>query len=106
MPSLSSFITLLICSFLVSIFWTEIVQQIHSFLASGVIFSHADNAFASEAKDFFKSEGKSCATPPEIFFFVVDIFFLDLMIDCFEFIKFLLWFYFIAERVKISRRSL
>lgn len=65
-PSLSSETTRLTCSFRVSSFLTEIVQQIHSFRAKGVMSSQRASAFASPASAFRKSGGSGCATPPEI----------------------------------------
>jgi hypothetical protein len=58
----------LIRRLLVSGFLAESIQQIHSFRASGVTFSHASNALASEASAFFRSAGRSWTTPPEISF--------------------------------------
>jgi len=69
MPSFNSDTTLLTCSWRVSGLLTEMVQQIHSLRASGVIFSHAASAALSEAKAFRRSVGKPCAMPPEIFLF-------------------------------------
>jgi hypothetical protein len=65
-PSLSSEHTLSTCCRLVSSFFTETVQQIHSLRASGVMSSHAASAFASDASAFRRSAGRSCTTPPEI----------------------------------------
>ena len=72
MPSLSSVRTLSTCSRLVSGFFTEIVQHIHSLRASGVRFSHAASASASDARDSRKSSGASWTTPPEISLLVID----------------------------------
>ena len=69
-PSLSFETILRTCCRLVSGALTEIVQQIHSFRASGVISSHAARAFASETRAFRKSEGRPCAVPAEIFLFM------------------------------------
>src|SRR6185369_8173685 len=60
--------TLLTCSFLFSGLFTEMVQQIHSLRASGVISSHAANALESGVSAFRKSAGSSWTTPLEIFF--------------------------------------
>ncbi len=68
MPSLSSERTRSTCSWRFSGLFTEIVQQIHSLRASGVISSHFARALGSEARAFFKSEGSGCVPPPEIFF--------------------------------------
>ena len=69
-PSLSCDTTLPTCSFLVSGFLTEIVQQIHSLRESGVMSSHAARASGSEDRAFRKSIGSSWATPPEIFLLI------------------------------------
>src|ERR1019366_7374886 len=65
-PSLSSEHTLSTCCRLVSSFLTEMVQQIHSLRASGVMSSQATSAFASDASAFRRSAGRLCTTPPEI----------------------------------------
>src|SRR6202040_1844913 len=52
---------------LVSAFLADSIQHIHSLRASGVISSHAVNAYGSDASAFFKSAGASCTTPLEIF---------------------------------------
>jgi len=65
-PSLSSEHTLSTCCRLVSSFLTEMVQQIHSLRASGVMSSQAASAFASDVSALRRSAGRSCATPPEI----------------------------------------
>jgi hypothetical protein len=65
-PSLSSEHTLSTCCRLVSSFLTEMVQQIHSLRASGVMSSHAASAFASDVSALRRSAGRLCATPPEI----------------------------------------
>ena len=67
-PSLSSEHTRSTCCFLVSGFFTEIVQHIHSFRASGVMSSHFDRAAGSEVRAFRKSAGMLCTTPAEIAF--------------------------------------
>ena len=66
MPSLSSVRTRSTCCCLVSGFFTEMVQHIHSLRASGVRSSHAASASASAARVVRKSSGKSWTTPPEI----------------------------------------
>ncbi len=66
-PSLSSEHTRSTCSRRLSGLLTEMVQQIHSLRASGVISSHFASAFESEKRAFFRSAGSRCATPPEIF---------------------------------------
>jgi hypothetical protein len=65
-PSLSSEHTLSTCCRLVSSFLTEMVQQIHSLRASGVMSSHAVRACTSDARAVRRSAGSSCTTPPEI----------------------------------------
>src|SRR4051812_12257503 len=65
-PSLSSEQTLSTCCRLVSSFLTEMVQQIHSLRASGVMSSHVSFAFASDASAFRRSAGSLCTTPAEI----------------------------------------
>ena len=67
-PSLpGSLMTRPTSSALVSGFLLERVQQIHSLRESGVISSHAAQAFESEDSAFRRSAGSSCAVPPEIF---------------------------------------
>src|SRR5690348_8083885 len=66
MPSLSSVCTRSTCCLLVSGFFTEIVQQIHSLRASGVRSSHTASASASAARVSRKSSGNSWTTPPEM----------------------------------------
>jgi hypothetical protein len=51
----------------------EIVQQIHSLRAKGVISSQAARALRSAVKAFRKSAGNSCATPSEIVFGIFDV---------------------------------
>ena len=65
-PSLSSEHTLSTCCLLVSSFLTEMVQQIHSLRASGVMSSQAASAFASDASPCLRSAGSLCTAPPEI----------------------------------------
>ena len=65
-PSLSCEHSLSTCCRLVSSFLTEMVQQIHSLRASGVMSSQAASAFASNASAFRRSAGRLCTTPPEI----------------------------------------
>ena len=53
---------------LVSSCLADVIQQIHSLRASGVISSHRESALGSEARAFRKSTGILCATPAvEIF---------------------------------------
>jgi hypothetical protein len=56
------------CCLLVSGFFTEITQQIHSLRASGVISSHFARATESEMRTFRKSAGTVCTAPGEIVF--------------------------------------
>ena len=65
-PSLSSEHTLSTCCRLVSSFLTDMVQQIHSSRASGVMSSHAARACASDPSAVRRSSGRSCSTPAEI----------------------------------------
>jgi hypothetical protein len=55
------------CSVLVSFFFGEVIQQIHSLRASGVISSHALRADTEEVNICRKSEGTVCTTPEESF---------------------------------------
>src|SRR5579885_1272956 len=73
MPSLSWVRTRSTCCPLVSGFFTEIVQQIHSLRARGVRSSHKALASASEARVFRKSSGNSWTTPPEMSLLVLVI---------------------------------
>ncbi len=73
MPSLSSVRTLSTCCLLVSGFFTEIAQQIHSLRARGVRSSQIASASASEARVCRKSSGNSWTTPPEMSLLVVVI---------------------------------
>jgi hypothetical protein len=59
------------CCLLVSGFFTEITQQIHSLRASGVISSHFAHAAESEMRTFRKSAGILCTEPGEIVFFAM-----------------------------------
>jgi hypothetical protein len=72
-PSLSSEHTLSTCCRLVSSFLTEMVQQIHSLRASGVMSSQAASAFASDASAFRRSAGGLWTTPPEIRTVVIEL---------------------------------
>ena len=60
------------CRLLVSVFLTEITQQIHSLRARGVIFSHFARASGSEVRTFRKSAGTLCTAPCEIAFLAMD----------------------------------
>src|SRR6516225_154355 len=59
------------CCLLVSGFFTEMTQQIHSFRASGVISSHFARAAGSEMRTFGKCAGTLCSGPREIAFLVM-----------------------------------
>ncbi len=72
-PSLSSEHTLSTCCRLVSSFLTEMVQQIHSLRASGVMSSQTASAFASDVSAFRRSAGRLCTTPPEIRAVVIEL---------------------------------
>ena len=72
MPSLSSVRTRSTCCLLVSGFFTETTQQIHSLRASGVISSHFARAAESEMRTFRKSAGTVCTAPGEIVFLPMD----------------------------------
>ena len=71
-PSLSSVRTHSMCCLLVSGFFTEVTQQIHSLRASGVISSHFARAAESEMRTFRKSAGTRCTAPGEIPFVAMD----------------------------------
>src|SRR6266851_3045838 len=73
MPSLSSVHTRSTCCFLVSGFFTEIAQQIHSLRARGVRSSHTASASASEARVCRKSSGNSWTPPPEMSLLIIVI---------------------------------
>ena len=70
-PSLSSVIVLLTCSFLVSSFLTKVTQHIHSLRARGVRCSHIASAALSEVRAFRKSVGTLCTTPCEMVLFIL-----------------------------------
>lgn len=71
-PSFSSETTRSTCCFLVSGFLTEIVQQIHSLRARGVMSSHFASASGSEMRAFRKSAGTLCTAPEESAFLAID----------------------------------
>ena len=60
------------CCLLVSGFLTEIIQQIHSLRASGVMSSHFARATESEIRTFRKSGGTLCTAPGEIVFLLIN----------------------------------
>lgn len=84
-PPLSSEHTRSTCSRRFSGCLTEKTQQIHSLRASGVISSHAVSALESEAKALRKSAGRSCATPPGIFFAIHIVYTGALVIDIWQY---------------------
>jgi hypothetical protein len=53
---------------LVSGFFADSIQQIHSLRASGVMSSHAVKALGLDVSALFKSAGSACTTPLEIVF--------------------------------------
>jgi hypothetical protein len=75
MPSISSEHTRSTCCFLVSSFLTEVVQQIHSLRASGVMSSHAACAAGEARSAFLKSAGNACTVPLESAFFATGLFY-------------------------------
>ena len=70
-PSMSSEHALLTWSPLVSGALTEMVQQIHSLRASGVMSSHAARAFCEAISAFRKSAGNVWTVPEDIFMAIV-----------------------------------
>lgn len=71
MPSMSSEHTRSTCCFLVSGFFTEMVQQIHSLRASGVMSSHAACAAGEARSTFLRSAGNVWTVPLESAFFAM-----------------------------------
>lgn len=63
------------CSLRVSVLLTEIVQQIHSLRASGVISSQTASAFLSLRRASFISVGNVCAVPPGIVFSAMHLYY-------------------------------
>ena len=59
----------------VSAFLPAVTQQIHSLRASGVISSHFASAALSAVRAFLKSAGILCATPFEICFLLMKLFY-------------------------------
>jgi hypothetical protein len=55
----------------VSGFLADVIQQIHSLRASGVMSSHAAFAFGEAVRAFRKSIGMLCTTPFAISFFIM-----------------------------------
>jgi len=62
------------CCFLVSGFFTEVTQQIHSLRASGVIFSQVDCAFGEEISASLRSLGILCTGGLEMFFCIHEVY--------------------------------
>lgn len=60
-----------ICFFLVSGFFTDVVEQIHSLRASGVRSFQASNTAELEVRAFCKSSGTSWTTPVAISFLFI-----------------------------------
>ena len=58
------------CS-LVSSFFADMTQHIHSLRASGVISSHTARAIVEDTIAFLKSIGTLCTTPEEILFLTI-----------------------------------
>jgi hypothetical protein len=71
---MSSLRVLLIRRSLVSAYFADRIQQIHSLRASGVIFSHAVIAAGAAARAFCKSAGTLCAAPAAIPFLAISLF--------------------------------
>jgi hypothetical protein len=63
------------CCLLVSGFFTEITQQIHSLRASGVMSSHFSRAAESEMRAFRRSAGTVCAAPGDNAFLAMNSFY-------------------------------
>jgi hypothetical protein len=61
-------VALRICWVLVSDFFGEVTQQIHSLRASGVISAQAASAFGAASSARLRSAGSRCTTPPAIDF--------------------------------------
>jgi hypothetical protein len=64
------------CCLLVSGFFTEITQQIHSLRASGVISSHFARAAGSERRTLRRSLGTLWIAPAEIVFLTIASFYI------------------------------
>jgi len=75
MPSMSSEHTRSTCCFRVSSFFTEMVQQIHSLRASGVMSSHASCAAGEARSAFLRSAGNVCTVPLESASFATKLFY-------------------------------
>lgn len=73
MPLLSFEMDLAMRIFLVSAFFPEVTQQIHSLRASGVMSSHATRAVGAEAMALRKSVGSLCTLSVEVPFFIIKL---------------------------------
>jgi hypothetical protein len=71
-PPISSMRALSIRRVLVSGFFADSIQHIHSLRARGVISVHTVNAFGSEVRVFRKSLGTLCTLPVASFFVAID----------------------------------
>src|SRR5436309_971984 len=71
-PSSSSDRTRWMCWFLVSAFFGQSTQQIHSLRARGVRPSHAARTLGLAIRTRLKSTGTVCTTPPEIAWDLID----------------------------------
>jgi len=93
-PSLSSLIVLLTCSFLVSSFLTKVTQHIHSLRARGVRSSHIASAALSEVRAFRRSVGTLCTTPGEIILLILLFYQLCSLVFtvCWQFLPYSLFF--------------
>jgi hypothetical protein len=70
MPPLSFERPFFIRMSLVSAFFPDVTQQIHSFLASGVISSHTFRAEGVARSAARQSAGNACMVPPATFVFM------------------------------------
>ena len=65
---------ILILRSLVSDFFADSIQHIHSLRASGVIRSHTESTAGAEINIFRRSAGTSCTTPVAIFFVIESLY--------------------------------
>src|SRR2546428_5101389 len=72
LPSNSSDCNRWMCWLLVSAFFGQSTQQIHSLRARGVRSSHAARTFGLAIRTRLKSTGTVCTTPPEIALELID----------------------------------
>ena len=73
------------CALRVSASFTVIIQQIHSLRAKGVKLSHFSKAVGFGISAFRKSSGRSCTTPPVIFFVVIGLYYRGLLYFSYDF---------------------